>query len=95
MTNKNQTIIVTRHQGLVDWLAQRGIVGTVMPSVFADDVRGKHIVGALPLHLAAEAASVTTVAFQCPPELRGVDLTVQQLDDLGAKLETFVVTKTS
>lgn len=89
--NENDFIIVTRHQGLVDWLAARGITGTVVPSVTADDVRGKQVVGALPLHLAAEAESVTTVAYQCPMKLRGQDLSADQLDVLGAKLETFQV----
>lgn len=93
MTEKTETIIVTRHTGLVKWLAKRGITGTVLPSVFPDDVRGKHVIGALPLHLAAEAESVTAVSYQCPPELRGLDLSADQLDELGAKLETFIVTR--
>ena len=95
MTNNNtdNTIIVTRHTGLVDWLAQRGITGQVIASATPDDVRGKHVIGALPLHLAALADRVTTVDFNCPFDLRGKDLTAQQLDDLGAKLSMFIVTK--
>jgi len=54
-------VIVTRHQGLVDWLAQRGIVGDVIAHATPDDVRGKDVIGNLPLHLAAVAKSVTVV----------------------------------
>ncbi len=90
MTN---TIIVTRHSGLVDWLSQRGIIGKVISSAMPDDIRDKHVIGALPLHLAALALDVTTVDYNCPFELRGKDLTAQQLDDLGAVLNTYTVKK--
>lgn len=95
MTDQNQTLIVTRHQGLVDWLASRGITGDVMASVTPDDVRGKHVIGVLPLHIAAVADKVTTVSFQCPPDLRGKDLSPDQLDQLGAVLATFKVSQIS
>ena len=85
------TIIVTRHQGLVEWLKTRGITGDVIPSAKAEDVRGKRVVGALPLYLAAEADSVVAVEYFCPPELRGQDLSAAQLDELGAKLSEFKV----
>lgn len=87
----NSIIIVTRHGGLVDWLAQHGITGKVIASATPDDIRDKHVIGALPLHLAALALDVTTVDYNCPFDLRGKDLTAQQLDDLGAVLNTYTV----
>lgn len=87
------TIIVTRHNGLVDWLSRHGITGKVIASATADDVTGKHVIGALPLHLASLADRVTTVDYTCPMELRGKDLTAQQLDELGAVLNTYKVIK--
>ena len=93
MTDNNNTIIVTRHSGLVDWLAQHGISGTVIASATPDDVHGKHVIGALPLHLAALADSVTTVDFDCPFDLRGKDLSSDQLDSLGATMNTYKVSK--
>lgn len=51
-------LIVTRHVGLVEWLAQRGITGEVIAHATPDQVGGRHVVGALPMHLAASAASV-------------------------------------
>jgi CRISPR-associated protein Csx16 len=87
-------VIVSRHQGLVDWLAQRGIVGKVIAHATPDDVRGKDVIGNLPLHLASVALSVTVVDMpNLPPELRGQDLSPEQMDQVGATLSRYVVRK--
>lgn len=86
------TLIVTRHAGLVEWLDRQGIRGRVIEHATADDVRGQHVVGALPLHLAALAASVTTVDMPgLRPEQRGVDLTPDEMDAAGATLRRYRV----
>ena len=88
-------LIVTRHEGVVSWLRQRGITGEVVSHVTdAAQVRDRVVYGALPLHLAAFAAEV--VAIDLPnlsPELRGQDLTPEQMDAAGAVLATYVVRK--
>ncbi len=89
----NNTIIVTRHSGLIDWLAMRGITGKVISQATPDDVRGKHVIGVLPLSLASLAIDITTVDYICPFDLRGVDLSSQQLDDFGAMMNTYRVSK--
>ena len=89
----NNTIIVTRHSGLIDWLAQHGITGKVIAQATPDDVRGKYVIGVLPLSLASLADKITTVDYNCPFDLRGVELTPQQLDDFGAKMNTYIVSK--
>lgn len=87
-------VIVSRHQGLVDWLAQRGIVGKVIVHATPDDVRGKDVIGNLPLHLAAMAKSVTVVDMPAlPADWRGQDLSPDQMDQAGAKLTRYVVRK--
>ena len=87
-------VIVSRHQGLVDWLAQRGIVGKVIAHATPDDVRGKDVIGNLPLHLASVAKSVTVVDMpDLPADWRGKDLTPDQMDQAGAKLTRYVVQK--
>ena len=90
-----ETIIVTRHQGLIDWLAKRGITGEVKPSVTVEDIKGKHVIGALPAHIAQWAAYVTSVDYFCPFEKRGQDLTADDLDNLGAKLFDYKVVPVS
>jgi len=93
MADTNSTLIVTRHHGLVDWLNRNGICGTVIEQATADDVQGKDVIGVLPLHLAALCKTVTAVDYNCPRELRGVDLTAEQLDQFGAKVSVYKVEK--
>jgi len=86
------TVIVTRHQGLVQWLAMRGITGEVIAQATPDDIKGKDVYGVLPLHLAAKANTVTTVDMpNLPAEKRGQDLTPEEMDQYGAKLTTYIV----
>lgn len=90
-----ETVIVTRHAGTIEWLAQRGITGTVIAHATSEEVAGKEVIGALPWHLAALARSVTVIDLPgLSQELRGKDLTPQQMDEAGALLTTYVVSKT-
>jgi putative CRISPR-associated protein (TIGR02620 family) len=85
-------LIVTRHPAMVTFLREYcGITGTVIAHATATDVAGRHVVGTLPLHLAALAASITEVTLHLPAELRGQELTVEQLDEYSESLRTFVV----
>jgi len=88
-----QPLIVTRHAGLVEWLTRRGITGEVIQHVTSPAlVAGRDVIGALPLHLAAEAASVTVVDMPLlTPEQRGKDLTPEEMDEAGATLRRYVV----
>ena len=73
---------MTRHPALVELLHERGIVGADVPVVAhvqADDIRGKDVVGVLPSHLAAEAATVTEI----PLALELEDRKALQHGDLG------------
>lgn len=88
---KIETIIVTRHKGLVDWLESRGITGEVKASVTVDDIRHKHVIGALPAHIAQYALYITSVDYTCPFEKRGKELTADDLDSYGAKLFDYIV----
>ncbi len=86
----SDSIIVTRHAGMVEWLARRGITGEVKSQVTAEDVRGKRVYGVLPLHIAAEAAEVVTVDMpKIKQEQRGQDLSPEEMDAAGACLTTY------
>ncbi len=63
----------------------------IRAEVKADDVRGKHVVGNLPLHLAALCASVTAIEFDGPPP-RGAEYTAEDMKQAGARLRRYVVT---
>ena len=65
-----ETIIVSRHAPTVEYLHERGIAPAgcrVVSHATANDVQGKHVIGNLPLHLAALCARVTTVPLPRPP----------------------------
>ena len=76
------TIIVTRHKALVEFLIEKGIASAETPvfsHVTSKDVADKHVIGVLPLHLAAVAATVTGVPLDIPVKLRGQDLDLEQV----------------
>lgn len=77
-----ETVIVTRHPALLDLLKERGMVDNnikVRAHVTPDDVRGKHVIGILPLALAALAERVTEIPLALTPELRGKELDLETL----------------
>jgi len=87
-----ETVIITRHAGLVEWLKDQGITGRVISHAAPDDVRGKIVVGTLPLHLAALTHAVIAVDIpHLPPEKRGQELTKEELDTYGARLHKYRV----
>jgi putative CRISPR-associated protein (TIGR02620 family) len=85
-------LIVTRHAGLIEVLrADFGITGKVISHATPEAIRGKRVVGVLPLHLAAEAASVTEVVLDLPADKRGVELSADEVRQFCRGLRTFVV----
>jgi putative CRISPR-associated protein (TIGR02620 family) len=84
-------VIVTRHAGLVQFLNEMGITGEVIGHATADNVRGKEVIGVLPLHLAALTESITSVDMELPPELRGVELSSEQVRKHFVRLTTYKV----
>ncbi len=87
-------LIVTRHPALKDYLIERGVATAntpVLPHASAEDVRGKAVAGILPMHLAALTASFTTVELALPLELRGKELSLDDMRKYCKGLRTFVV----
>lgn len=86
-------VLVCRHAGTIEWLRRE--FGTAVPldaitgNATPDDVRGKRVLGVLPLHLAAVASSVTEVELTPPP--RGEELTAEQVAERKPRLRTFRV----
>jgi putative CRISPR-associated protein (TIGR02620 family) len=90
-----ETVVVTRHLGLVEYLIELGLCSSsdqVISHATVEDVKGKHVIGVLPLSLAVAAESVTEVPMSIPVELRGQELTLQQMRMYGGKPRTYRVT---
>lgn len=87
-------LIVTRHPALKDYLIERGVADAstpVLPHASAADVEGKAVAGVLPLHLAAACGSLTTVELALPLEMRGKELSLDDMRKYCKGLRTFVV----
>lgn len=86
-------VIVTRHAGAVEWLRRQGIVGDVIRHVSdAAQISGRVVIGALPLHLAAEAERVGSIDLPgLTTDMRGKDLSPEEMDIAGATLRWYVV----
>ena len=87
-------VVVTRHQALVAYLQEIGLIPgevAVIPHATPEDIRGKHVIGVLPLRLAAEAETVTEVPLDLPAELRGQELTLEQIRQHAGQPQTYKV----
>lgn len=88
------TLIVTRHQGLVDYLVAKGFVGAdveVVEHASAEVVEGKHVWGVLPHSLSVLCASFTEIPLSLPAELRGKELTMEDMEKYAGKPVTYMV----
>jgi len=75
------------------WFGQAGDLVEEIPIIeqaTPDDVRGKHVFGNLPLHLAAIADRVTVVEFEGAAP-RGQEYTLADMAKAGARLRTYEV----
>ena len=91
------TWFVTRHPGAVEWAARRGLaVDRPVAHLDIDEVKpGDTVIGILPVHLAAEVcargARFYNLSLDVPPEARGRELSADDLERYGARLEGYTV----
>lgn len=94
------TYFVTRHEGAVEWAKLNHLKFDVhlthlsnFEQLLADDI----IIGTLPIQLVYQlncrGIRYIHLSLEIPPELRGVELTAQQLQSCKASLEEFSVQK--
>lgn len=96
LPDNTPVVIITRHAGLVEWLRQRGVSGSVVSHATEENVRGKFVYGALPMHLAALTLGLVTVDMPLlKPEQRSQDLTPEEMDKAGATMTQYCVIRMS
>ena len=102
---RGRAIAVTRHAGAIEWLAAH-LGGSydaaaseiitaagrvpVRPAVGVEDVRGRVVIGNLPLHLAQYAAEVWAIEFSGAAP-RGSEYSAADMEAAGARLASYVV----
>ncbi len=90
---------VTRHPGAVDWAERQGLhVDQIVDHLESDDAQpGDTVIGTLPVNLVAEinarGAQYLHLTLELPPELRGKELTAEDMRRCGARLESYSATK--
>lgn len=87
-------LIVTRHEGLLAFLQEKGMAtGTtaVMAHATAADVAGKKVCGVLPHSLSCLCASFTEVPLSLPAEMRGKELTAEEVRQYAGEPVTYAV----
>ena len=91
------TWFVTRHPGAVEWAARQGLhidrhVAHLDPASIAP---GDSVIGILPVHLAAQlcarGARYLTLSLDLPAAARGRELSAEELDAYGARIEGYEV----
>jgi len=89
-------LVVTRHQGLVEYLRELGLASDdteVVSHATADTVEGSHVCGVLPHNLSCLTESFTEIPLELPQELRGKELTKEQVKLFAGKPVTYKVQK--
>jgi len=91
-------LVVTRHPGLVEFLMERGLCApgvAVIPHASPEDVRGKNVCGVLPHSLSCLCKSFTEVPLTLPAELRGVELSLEQVRQYAGEPTTYIIRRKS
>ena len=90
-------VVVTRHKALVEYLRETGVIPPnednvhVLSHAEPTNIAGCDVIGVLPLWIAVHAKTVTEVPLDLPPELRGVELTLDQIRQYAKHPETYVI----
>lgn len=87
--------VVTRHKALVNYLLDKDIIkdGEYRLIEHADytEVQGQDVIGVLPLQLSAYAKSITEVPLKLTPEMRGKELTFDEVSKIAEKPVQYIV----
>lgn len=91
-------LIVTRHPGLVEYLQEIGLADAnveVVTHAGALLVAGHRVCGVLPHSLSCLCTSFTEIPLDLPAELRGTELTLEQVRQYAGDPVTYRVSRIS
>ena len=87
-------VLVTRHEALVEYFKELGIkFDKVISHATEEDVCGNDVYGVLPLRLASFTNTVTTVDMNLPAEMRGKELSLEDIEKYFTGMSTYKVKK--
>ena len=91
------TWFVSRHPGAIEWaMRQKLVVDQFVPHLDPARVRsGDTVIGGLPVNLAAQVCTADArylhLSLALPADRRGQELSADELERLGARLEQFEI----
>jgi CRISPR-associated protein Csx16 len=91
----SRTFFLSRHPGAVEWARRQGLVVDqwLAHLEVAQVLPGDTVIGTLPIHLAAQVCArggrYLHLSLDVPPQWRGRELTADELEAAGARLEGF------
>ena len=95
-TMRDKKVVVTRYASFVEYLKELRLIrdGEYETVEYATptNIKGKHVIGVIPLFLCALADRVTEVRLNVPRYLRGTELTLEQVRQFGMPPITYRVT---
>ena len=86
--------VVTRHTALVAYLLELGVITSetrVLSHATKENVINKDIIGVLPMHLAAWTNTISEVPLNLTPDMRGRELTIDEVRACAQPLVKYVV----
>ena len=86
-------VIVTRHQGLVDWLKDRGMDYPVIAHANPESIRDAIVIGILPPRLACHATAIIDIGLNITQEMRGRELTKEDMDSMELSVKAYSTTE--
>lgn len=90
---------VSRHEGAKQWMRRQAIhVDRYVSHLSPNSVEaGDKVLGTLPIQIAARViergAEFFLLSIELPEDLRGKELSLEQIEALGARLERFTVAR--
>lgn len=95
------TLLISRHPSAIAWVKSKMPVDEVLTHLTDEHLAkltpAHTVIGTLPIHLASAVcdtgATFIYLSLDTPPELRGQELTIEQMDKLGARFENYKVIK--
>jgi len=89
-------VIVTRHQGLVDYIKEIGLVDEntmVLSHATVENIKNKIVCGVLPHTLSQHTALYCEIPLNLTLELRGKELSLEQIREFAGKPAWYTIKK--
>lgn len=90
-------IVVTRHESLIEYLKEIKVIQDgdfqLISHATLEDVEGKDIIGVLPISLASHANTITEIPLNVPMELRGKELSIDDVRKYAGEIAVYKVLK--